>query len=430
MHHEPDDSFDRSEFFEPLRQADVAASRPVYPLVFPVSPGWKITLVVIGLVLVVLSVLGMMYFGHFHRIRDEAGRLVFMGMCAAFFLLGMYCIAVAFLTRVTLHADALEYREPLRNLRVLRPEIASYRFRTARSITSLELLLTYAGKIRRVGLLFECDREFTAWLAGLTNGDEAQFHASYQEVVEDATLGDTPEERLARTSVARRWTDVLGIIGNVAVGAALFTSHPMLIVILLVLPWLAIELARRFGSAVAVVDDDEASVRGNLFPALFMPAIGLMIIAFKMSNLEDWPKIITPALVAGVVMLVLLTWIAPKMLRYPAKLVLMGLSFALYAASTLAITNVYFDNAPPNDVVLDVSGKFSRDSRSGTHYYLLVLPWGTTKPAQEVNVNAEFYEFIQPGQEVCIHNHKGAFGLPWYEVAEASNCSRPFGGPG
>lgn len=429
MQHEPDDSLDRSEFFEPLRQADVAASQPAYPLVYPVSPGWKVALVAIGLVIVVLSVLGMMYFGHSHRIRDEAGMLVFMGMCATFFLLGMYCIAVAFLTRVTLHADALEYREPLRSLRVLRSEIASYRFRAARSMTSLELLL-YAGNKRRVGLLFECDGEFAAWLAALSNADEAQLQASYKEVLEDATLGDNPEERLARTRRARRWTDALGTIGYLMVGAAAFSSHPVLIVAFLALPWLAIGLAWRFGSALSVGENEETSVRGDLFPALFMPAIGLVIIALKMSNLEDWPKIITPALVITVVMLALVAWSAPKMSSNLARLAVMSLFFAIYAASTLAITNVYFDKAAPNDVVLEVSGKFSRDSRSGTHYYLLVLPWGTTKPAQEVNVNAEFYQFIQPGQEVCIHNHPGALGLPWYEVAEASNCSRPFGGPG
>lgn len=430
MDHEPDDSFDRSEFFEPVRPRDAAVSPPAYPLVYRVSPGWKVTLVTIGLVIVVLSVLGMMYFGHSHKIRDDDGRLVLMGMCAVFFPFGVYCVAAAFLTRVTLYADALECRGLLRNLRVLRSEIASYRFRNANSITSLELLLTDAGKIRRISLLFAYDRAFIVWLEGLTNADEAQFQASYEEILEDVTLGDTPEERLARAKVARHWTGVLGIIGTVAVGAALFTSHAVLIVVLLVLPWLAIELARRFGSAVGVVDDAEVSVRGNLFPALSMPAFGLVIIALKMSRLEDWLKIITPTLVAAVAMLVLLAWIAPKMLRYPGKLVVIGLCFSLYAASTLAVANVYFDNAPPNDVVLDVSGKFSRDSRSGTHYYLLVLPWGTTKEAQEVNVNVEFYQFIQPGQEVCIHNHAGAFGLPWYEVAEASNCSRPFGGPG
>lgn len=430
MHHEPDDPVDRSEFFESLTQADDASPQPVYPLVYRVSPGWKLALIALGLVIAVLSVAAVLYIGYSHKIRDETGRLVLIGICVAFFLLGAYCIAVAFLTRVTLHADALEYHQPLRSMRVLRSEITCYRFRTARGITYLELLLSDAEKMRRVGLLFACDREFAAWLAGLTDADEEQFQAGYREIIEDETLGNTPEERLARAHLAQRWTVALSIISNLMVVAALLTSHPVLTVILLALPWLAIELARRFGAAVSVLDGDEASLRGNLFPVLLMPAIGLAIVALRMSNLEDWIKIITPTLVAGVAMLALLAWVVPKMVRYPAKLAVLGLCFSLYAASTLAIANVYFDNTPPNDVVLDVSGKFVRDSRGGTHYYLLVLPWGTTKPAQEVNVNDDFYQLIQPGQEVCIHNHTGAFGLPWYEVSKASSCSRPFGGPG
>lgn len=430
MHHDPDDPFDRSEFFESPKQADDACPQPVYPLVYPVSPGWKLALIALGAAIAVLSVVAVLYIGYSHKIRDETGRLVLIGICAAFFLLGAYCIAVAYLTRVTLLADALEYQEPLRSMRVLRSDITSYRFRTARGITYLELLLSDTERIRRVGLLFACDREFAAWLAGLTNADEEEYQASYREIIEDDTLGDTPEERLARANIARRWTVALSTISNLMVVAVLFTSHPVLTVILLSLPWLAIELARRYGAAVSALDGDSASLRGNLFPALLMPAIGLVIVALRMSNLEDWIKIITPTFVAGAVMLALLTWVVPKMVRYPGKLAVLGLCFSLYAASTLAIANLYFDNTPPNDVVLDVSGKFTRDSRSGTHYYLLVLPWGTTKPAQEVNVNDDFYQLIQPGQEVCIHNHAGAFGLPWYEVSEASSCSRPFGGPG
>ncbi len=425
MHHQPDDPFDRREFFAPP-----PPPRPAYPLVFRVSPDWKIALIALGLLVVALAVLGMAYFGHIHQIRGETGRSIFIGLDAGFFLLGVYCIAAALLTRITLYADALEYRQPLSSLRVARSEIAGYRFRTTGGVTYLELLLSHGGEIHRVALLFEHDRPFAAWLEGLADADEAQLRASYEEVAADTTLGDTPEERLARTRRARRWTGVVHIIGYLLAFAAPFSSHPLLIAALLALPWLAIGLGSRFGAAVSVGEGETTSVRGDLIKALPMPAIGLAIIALKISNLEDWPKIATYASVAAVVMLALLASSAPRMSHRPARLALISVFFAVYAASTLAIANAHFDNTPPNDIVLNVTGKFSKDTRSGTHYYLLVLPWGTTKPAQEVNVNAEFYEFIQRGQEVCIHNHTGRFGLPWYEVAEAADCKRPFGGPG
>ncbi len=246
----------------------------------------------------------------------------------------------------------------------------------------------------------------------------------------DATPGDTPEERLARHLRAQRRADALGIIGLLVPGAALLSSHPALIAALLAMPWLALWLARRLNPAASADEGEGTTVLGDFFPALFMSAIGLTVIALKMSNLEDWLKIIAPAVAAAVVMLALVAWAVPRMFRHPAALAAMGPFLFIYAASTLAIANLYLDTAAPNDVVLDVTGKFTKPTRSGTLHYLLVLPWHSTKPADEVKVNAGFYQFIQPGQQVCIHNHAGAFGLPWYEVAEASNCNRPFGGPG
>src|SRR5512147_1385983 len=102
MHHDPDDPFDRSEFFESPKQADDTCPQPVYPLVYPVSPGWKLALIALGAAIAVLSVVAVLYIGYSHKIRDETGRFVLIGICAAFFLLGAYCIAVAYLTRVTL----------------------------------------------------------------------------------------------------------------------------------------------------------------------------------------------------------------------------------------------------------------------------------------------------------------------------------------
>ncbi len=427
---DPDDPFDRSEFFGQDGRTNKRTVSPDYPLIYPVSTGWKRGLLVLGIVILLLSVTGAIYWGYSHQIKDDTIRLVLIGISAAFSLLGAYCIAVAYLTRVTLQHDAIEYREPLRKIRVMRHEIDGYRFRTAKGITYLELFITSEGGVRRIALLFDADQEFAAWFAGLADINEEQYQAAYNAIIEDVTLGDTPEERLARTMLARRWTEILGVVSNLLVAAVLFISHPLLTIVLLSLPLLAIEIARRFGNAVSVLEDEADSMRGNIFTMIFMTAIGLMIVALKMSNLEDWANIISPSLVAGVLMLAVMFWVAPRIVRFPGKFAVLGVCFSLYSASTLAIANVYFDDAPPDDVMLDVTGKFIRESRSGTHYYLLVLPWGTTKPAEEINVNDEFYQHIQPGQEVCIHNHAGKFGIPWYEVSEALDCNRSFGGPG
>jgi len=414
----PFDSFDTSDFF------DKPSPRPlsIYPRTYLPSRRWKLLLTLLGLALAIPSAFGAYYFGSGNEVDTRTGLLFFTALGGGFLMLGLYCIAVAFKSRFTLHGNEIEYREPLRTLHIPRAEIGAYRYRSTNGVTYLELQPANAGgRKRQLSVLFERDGPFYDWFDGIADADEEEYAQSVQEVETDGALGTTPEARLARAGHARKMAGVLGALALSLPVLTIFISHPALLYTLILLPWLAIVLRLLFGAAFTLAEKNKTA-RGDLSALLFMPGIGLALIALQGIALLDWTQLILPTVAGTLLMLGLAAGVSPELRRSRVNLALLPLLLFAYPAGLLAIADVRLDQAPAERFVMNVTARHTTHDKLGTHYHFNLTGWGYEPRLKEAEVTEQLYRAVEPGGWVCIHRHPGWLDMAWYEVWPQTAC--------
>lgn len=410
-----------------------------YPRIYLPRRKWKAGQIKLGLALALPCAVGIVYFGSGHGSDDRVGMVFLTATSLAFFLAGLYCVARALMLRLTLYADAIEQTGLLGTLRVPRSEIGAYRTYYIQGEGYIELQPGPAGgKTRSLRDLFKWDHALRHWFEGIPNKSVDKYTEAVDDVEKDESLGATVAERLARAGRGRKVANALSWVTWLAVASALLFYRPAMLPVYIVLPWLALALRYFLGAALTVnlftddtqdnLEDEMDTGRGHLLTPLFTPSFILLIVAFDHAPLLQWTGLILPAALGTVLMLGAVMAVAPELRGGFLRPAVVALALLPYPGSLLAIADVYCDQAPAQNIVLNVKGKDLHvgGTYGGFRTYYFYLPrWGSDPQTDVVDVSRSLYHAVKPGQQVCIHRHPGWLHMAWYEVKAAAACHAP-----
>jgi hypothetical protein len=93
--------------------------------------------------------------------------------------------------------------------------------------------------------------------------------------------------------------------------------------------------------------------------------------------------------------------------------IMMAVLGAAVGYGALVALDVDYDGSPPAILPVQVLDKYMTYGRHSTGYHLRVPPFADRKGVSSLKVDRATYGSLQPGQAVCVLEHRGAIGLPW-----------------
>lgn len=380
-----------------------------YPRVYRATP-WLFALMFAGGAgMAIGGVIGAVYWAtHSHR----GPYLSAVAIASA--LLGVYCLMSTFRSRLVLFPDRIEIVGLTRTTNMSREEIRGYRW--ARG--SLVLVPKGAGRRPvRITWVYRMDLEFSDWLSALPDLDTEEARASKIGFRNDRRLGTTPGERMRALAKGRRIAGVLGVATVIASfwGFLFPVPYRLIIVVLAVLPWLALEAVRRSGGALQI-DKRRNDIRPTVVHPMLFPGLILLL-----RSLFDLNVLYSRGTVAVFVGIGCLFWLCVLAVgrATTARAVnplgaLIWLPFcAIYGYGLTIEANALLDRSPGVSYQAEVEGKRIPRGRY-TEYELALAPWGPRTTPNTLRVSQATFDAIRKGDTVSLTLKRGALGASWY----------------
>lgn len=395
-----------------------------YPRTYRVSLGWRLFLLVFGILFGLGGSAGVGYLV-FSFPHDRTGILwvtIFLGAIAAGFTgLGVYVALTALMYRLVLTSEDMELIEPFRSRQISRAEICGRRMlRTQQGVQTVVLVpKDAAAKTVKLSLILKTDRTFDAWIAQLPDLDQQDVHQSEQQIAETLYQDLMPQERAAKIAnlkVLAKWVNRVALA--LTLGALFLPDyHHLAIGILIALPWIAIWLVARFQPLYRF-----GAKRNDAHPdmtlGLMTPGLILMVRALLDAHTLDWTGPLTLAVAGGLPLTCAALRVDPWFRRQGATAILTCIFTLAYGFGAGFEIDVLADSTKPSIYATQVLGKRISHGSKSTTYYLTVGPWGPISHDDEISVPAARYRATDMGDTICIYLGKGAFKVAWYQVRD------------
>lgn len=330
-------------------------------------------------------------------------------------------------SHMTLTAGSINVRGLFRSRELLREAISGRRVLTARG-KPIQLLVPWKGRQFRLDSGYPRDAVLNAWIATLPDLDKLERAASEAKLAADRSYGDSPKKRLGRLVF-------FPPVVKLANGATLIIfawaciyprPYPLVIVVLALMPWCAVALARGSKGLIRFVTSRN-DVRPNMLSLLLMPGAALAIRALFDIHLLDVTQVLAFGFIAGLplVAAVLLahqrddtprTWALP--------IVLLIFVAVPYGAGVLSLADVLLDHAAPQVFSAEVTGKYISGGRH-PQATLNLSPWGPQTRANEITVTGDYYAETAVHSTVCPALYPGKVGLPWFRLEDCAPVITP-----
>jgi len=395
-----------------------------YPRAYPASRGWKVFMALLGGIVAFGGLMGVWYFGTGHEVYNIDGQVLLLGMSLAFVLLGFACATMTLRAKLVLAPLAIEEHGLFNVNRVLRQEIAGYRFRIVQGVNLLEVTTNGPKpKVQRISLLFKPDEQFQNWFAGIEDFNESELASSLDEISRDLNAGSSPEARLENLDRARTIAKVLNIAAVMGIVWAIFYPRPYYLMLLTIglMPWVAIVLCAKYGRLFSIEDAVKVSARADLTRLILGPAIIIGLRALFDTHLLEPIQLIRPTIVGTFALVGCILWVEPGLRTRKGYILVLAVMVASYPAGAIALANEILDRAQPELFRVRVD-QMRHTSGKGATAYFNVTPWGPFKEHNEIKVPWLVYRQHSVGDSICISFHSGAFDMSWYRTDEANQC--------
>ena len=253
------------------------------------------------------------------------------------------------------------------------------------------------------------------WLAGALDPQDEAIKADRAAILADPAYGATQQERAARLEMARRAMVALALAGACG-GAWLGFRGPLSGEMTL----LAIG-AGLIGAVIVVASQGlivwlpGAKARPSALGALG-PLAGLVARAAFTVHLHDATPLMIAAAVVGVAAAGALALRPLAALGGQRAAIGVGVMAGVAAFGAAELIDVAFDRGRPDTYATVVEDKHVSHGRSTTYTLDLAAPAG--RGAESVSVGSAAYDRAQTGDTVCVVDHPGAVGAPWFELAD------------
>lgn len=404
----------------PQAQAGPVFDPSQYPRTYSASGWWLAAMMALGAVAGIGGLAGIWYFGTGHETNSIGERIGLTTLCLGFALLGAYLILGTIRSKVVLLPDAVVSQGLFLTRTLQRSEIKGYRTRTANGVTALEVHPKSAGQRKMsITMLFTGDRAFTAWFLELPNLDQEEFLQSAKEIEGNREIGHSPAERIEKAERARKTSRMLNIAAGGLGAWVLFYPRPYvpLMTLLMLVPWIGIAIAKGSNGLFTIEDPGKNTAKADLTLLLIMPGFALALRDLFDIQLLDWTAVVLPAAVGGAMITAMLLGMFPAMRKRKFNIMLVPVFLAVYAGSSLVMTNALLDQSRPESYPVKIVKKHYTSGRSTT-YYFTVPAWGPRPAPDDVTVSPSHYHAKQVGDDVCIFLFPGRLGFPWFVVED------------
>lgn len=256
------------------------------------------------------------------------------------------------------------------------------------------------------------------WVDKLIDLEDADRRALDRTVLSNPRFGATEGHRLAFVGKAKRRVLALTLASPPAVAWGLIWPEPraLVVAVLALIPLLSIAVALHARPAIRVAESDRRRGKLDLFLALGLPSIVLMLMAGQ-AALIDRPS--AALLAVGAATACALAWLDPLLhRRWLALVILAGVGFC-YARGVAIEANILLDSATATRKEVTVREK-RVEGRVFERPALIVSPWVDRGVEHEIPVSRALHDAVAVGDRVCITVHPGALGLRWYEVVRCN----------
>jgi hypothetical protein len=225
-------------------------------------------------------------------------------------------------------------------------------------------------------------------------------------------IGDAPSPAGA---MPVRWLGYgLAIAGFALWLADVFRPDPMLALALLLVVPASLAVALLVPEAFQVRNRSRSSLVFS--PFVIFPAMLVFVSGVSTQFVDiSWPL----AVGAGGAIFCLVAAFAsrgrPGFICPWSMMLIVTIAGGLYGYGATAMADVQFDRSVATVIHTSVTSKYLTYGRhSSTYYHLKVLSWGPGP--NSLNVSRSVYDALNPGDQVCVFQHAGALGAPWFKA--------------
>jgi hypothetical protein len=338
--------------------------------------------------------------------------------------LAIWLVTAALRTRVILSEHGIESRGAFLSRSVGVADILGHR-RVPNQPKGIQFDLR-AGRGRRLRIRSELKRDewFESWLARIPDLDAAERATSLARVLEDRTLGATPDDvavRLKRVVLLGRIGGLLAIVLLLELQFAPAWWTTQLDIAIAFALGLAALLSPVLLRGLVTLEPTRNDARPSPLPMLALPMFVLPSRVAMQFNLQDgrWLVIVATALAcAGLLFALPLASSASGsvLARLGARAFIIG-----FLGIAIAWLNVGLDRqrVPPVRVAVT-----ARSVGKGPVWRIGVTQADGAPPEHGLFVSRADYSVLQVGDVACLSEHRGLFGLGWAELhpcAEAAS---------
>ena len=352
---------------------------------------------------------------------SSAGLPLLMG--SLFLAFGLYLIALATRSRITIAGNHLEIRGAFISRSAELSEIEGIRTLNSRNGKYTQIRLNNGRKGLTLSNLIAHDVVFDTWMRQIPDLDQRDRDVLLEKISNQQELGATPHDRLAALSQAKTNTWLaFGISVAAAIAAnwgipALFL--PFSIVLILTPVVLAVLLHR--APLLYAAFRKKADPRGELVYALVVCSFGLLVRArgIHFVSLGSIGPVIGIVVIAYIAAFYHSLFESSSATRAFFGLLLFG---SLYGYGMIAVADAVGDQSPSEHFAVGVLSKHYTTGRSRS-YYLVLEPWGPVRKPNNLGVSRAVYDDAEPGQHVCLELRPGRLNAPWYTQVSCSGGS-------
>lgn len=260
--------------------------------------------------------------------------------------------------------------------------------------------------------------ELTKWLREkFTDLDKVDLEKEKEALLNDNSLGYSPEEREAKISKMRQIAIAYNIWGFVMCFILMFVRNNSLSFWTgAIYPLLGVVIMRFSSGLIKFVGASQRSLHMGIFLGLLMSVINVFIVAIAgyelLSSANAWP--IVAAITVALFILFYITGINKIEGVAKGQIVAMLVTSFIYAFGNTIVINCLFDRSAPISFTTTVADKYV-SSGKGAHYHLKLNPWMPNGKIREVDVSREEYEKAPIGSSIIIYEKKGLFHIPWFD---------------
>lgn len=239
---------------------------------------------------------------------------------------------------------------------------------------------------------------------------------------ETAAIPEDLKVSLAAAQQANFALSALGVVAALVFRLGGATLHLPSAVVLALLPGVLIYLVQHEPMLYAIAKPNRRDPRTDLTFGFMACGIGLILGIGDIHFAETQTLLKCAGLVGALCCAVIFT--AARNNPGFWSTMLGALFFAgVYGWGLVAAADIVPDRSAPAYYTTTVINKFESYHR-GTHYNLVLAPWGPIEEPKDLTVSDEIYDGALVGGQVCLALHPGLLYVEWYRIVSCDNTGQ------